>query len=401
MGARYGQSPETEQKYRKAVQACMSIMNLSLSVADIARMYSLDPQCLRGQLKRHYPEVIPRRNELRAMLGYPVSNHTRLHQSSMEKYAPAVKMLKETDLTVKEVAERCAVSFMGLQQHLTYYHKDVAELRLGKRVQALAGQVQMRQKDCNNRPTGPSATTRARYAQAVKMAGETDLPLTEIARLCGVASRGLQCFVQKWHRELMRKRQQRREEALLQRKEAAPPKVSKTDKVRELYAPAVEMIRKGRSLSEAAASLGASPGSLHAWLKLHYPDVLEASRNSMTRTPGGVVVKRATYKRYQIVAEYMAAHPADRTRDVAKRFGVPASSMQKVLSRVFPDIWKMHLESCSKERGRQQSVRRKTLRDAVAEYEAGGVAMEELARRCGVSIKTFQRWKKVFKDGAE
>ena len=72
------------------------------------------------------------------MLGYAVLDQSRLHQSSMEKYVPAVKMLKETDLTVKEVAERCGVTYLGLQQHLIYYHKDVAELRLGKRMQALS-----------------------------------------------------------------------------------------------------------------------------------------------------------------------------------------------------------------------------------------------------------------------
>lgn len=260
MGARYGQSPETEQKYREAVQACMSILNLSLNVADIARMYHLDPQCLRGQLKRHYPEVIPRRNELRAMLGYAVLDQSRLHQSSMEKYVPAVKMLKETDLTVKEVAERCGVTYLGLQQHLIYYHKDVAELRLGKRMQALAGSVAVGGKDCNNRPVGPSATMQARYAPAIKMARETDLPLTEIAQRCGVEPRGLQCYVQKWHRDLMEERQRKREEALLQRKEAARPKVSRAEIVRVQYTPTVDMIRGGMSLSEAASAVNTSPG---------------------------------------------------------------------------------------------------------------------------------------------
>lgn len=210
MGARYGQSPETEQKYREAVQACMSILNLSLNVADIARMYGLDPQCLRGQLKRHYPDIIPRRNELRAKLGYAVSDQGRLHQSAMEKYLPAVNMLRETDLTVKEVAERCGVSMHGLQQHLLYYHKDVAEMRLGKRVQVLAGPVSAGGKDCNNRQVGPSVTMRERYAPAIRMAEETDLPLTEIARRCNVEPRGLQVFVQKWHRDLMEERQRRR-----------------------------------------------------------------------------------------------------------------------------------------------------------------------------------------------
>ena len=398
MGARYGQSPETEQKYREAVQACMSIMNLSLNVADIARMYSLDPQCLRGQLKRHYPEVIPRRNELRAMLGYAVLDQSRLHQSSMEKYVPAVKMLKETDLTVKEVAERCGVTYLGLQQHLIYYHKDVAELRLGKRMQALSGPVSVGEKDCNNRPVGPSATMQARYAPAIKMAEETDLPLTEIALRCGVEPRGLQGYVQKWHRDLMEERQRKREEALLQRKEAAQPKVSRAEIVRVQYTPTVDMIRSGMSLSEAASAVGTSPDNLRSWLKSHYPEVLDISRNGMTKTPEGVTMKRATYERYVVIAQYMAEHPGEGSVDVAKRFGVPVSSMNKVLARCFSDVWGKHLEACSREREHRQAEHREALRQALAEYDAGGVTMAELARRCGVTVKTFKWWRKRLKD---
>ena len=398
MGARYGQSPETEQKYREAVQACMSIMNLSLNVADIARMYSLDPQCLRGQLKRHYPEVIPRRNELRAMLGYAVLDQSRLHQSSMEKYVPAVKMLKETDLTVKEVAERCGVTYLGLQQHLIYYHKDVAELRLGKRLQALSGPVPVGEKDCNNRPVGPSATMQARYAPAIKMARETDLPLTEIALRCGVEPRGLQGYVQKWHRDLMEERQRKREEALLQRKEAVRPKVSRAEIVRVQYTPTVDMIRGGMSLSEAASAVGTSPDNLRSWLKSHYPEVLDISRNGMTKTPEGVTMKRATYERYVVIAQYMAEHPGEGSVDVAKRFGVPVSSMNKVLARCFSDVWGKHLEACSREREHRQAEHREALRQAMAEYDAGGVTMAELARRCGVTVKTFKWWRKIIKE---
>ncbi|MBQ6198845.1 MAG: hypothetical protein IJQ61_01070 [Bacteroidales bacterium] len=398
MGARYGQSPETEQKYREAVQACMSILNLPLNVADIARMYNLDPQCLRGQLKRHYPDVIPKRNELRAKLGYVVFDQSRLHQSSMEKYVPAVKMLKETDLTVKEVAERCGVTYLGLQQHLIYYHKEVAELRLGKRMQALSGSVAVGGKDCNNRPVGPSATMQARYAPAIRMAQETDLPLTEIARRCGVEPRGLQGYFQKWHRDLMEERQRKREEALLQRKEAARPKVSRAEIVSVQYAPTVDMIRNGMSLSEAAVAVNTSPGNLRSWLKSHYPEVLDISCNGMIKTPEGVKMKRATYEQYKVIAQYMAEHPLERSKDVAKRFGVPDSSLHKVLSRSFPDIWEKHLEACSREREHRQAEYREALRQAMTEYDAGGVTMAELARRCGVTVKTFKWWRKIIKE---
>ena len=109
-------------------------------------------------------------------------------------------------------------------------------------------------------------------------------------------------------------------------------------------------------------------------------------------------MKRATYEQYKVIAQYMAEHPLERSKDVAKRFGVPESSMQKVLARSFADVWEKHLETCSRERDRQQTGHRETMRQAVAEYEAGGVTLAELARRCGVTVKTFKWWRKIIKE---
>ena len=118
----------------------------------------------------------------------------------------------------------------------------------------------------------------------------------------------------------------------------------------------------------------------------------------MIKTPGGVVVKRATYERYKVLAQYMAEHPGERTEDIARRFGVPASSMHKVLSRCFHDVWEKHLASCSKERELQQAEHRETLRRAMTEYDAGGVTMAEIARRYGITVKTFKRWRKILQE---
>ena len=42
LGERYGQSPESRSKYRDAIISCSSIEYLGMSIAEIARMHSVD-----------------------------------------------------------------------------------------------------------------------------------------------------------------------------------------------------------------------------------------------------------------------------------------------------------------------------------------------------------------------
>ena len=112
--ARYGQHPETEARYRDAIAACQNIENLPLSVSEIARMYGLAPECLRNQLKRHFPHVIPQRDKLRLALGISVAVNRGLKKTTIAKYADAVKMLRDSTVTVREAARKCDVSYYAL-----------------------------------------------------------------------------------------------------------------------------------------------------------------------------------------------------------------------------------------------------------------------------------------------
>lgn len=132
LGERYGQSPEAQAKYGEAIMACSSIEHLGMTVAEIARLYGVDTESLRNQLKRHFPNVIPLRDKLRGLMGYRVHPRAGLQPVTTERYAQAVEKLWDTDMTVKEVASQCGVSYQGLQQYLLFYHKDIAEKRQGR-----------------------------------------------------------------------------------------------------------------------------------------------------------------------------------------------------------------------------------------------------------------------------
>lgn len=182
----------------------------------------MKPECLRNQLKRHFPDVIPNRDKLRRQLGLAKQPIRGLKPSTTAKYAPAIAMLRETDLTVKEVAEKCKVSFYGLQQHLLFYHKDVAEKRLAQRTQALSKTLRRGDKDSCNRTVGSRSEAEALYADAIELYRTTSRTATDIAVELGFNPHNLISYIQRWYREDMtihqKLRQEQAEERRMQRK---------------------------------------------------------------------------------------------------------------------------------------------------------------------------------------
>jgi len=342
--ASYGQHPETERKYRPAIEACQSIQYLSLTVSEIARLYGLEPECLRIQLKRHFPEILSARNELRARLGYRESGNVGLKAKTAEKYAPAIALLRDTGLTVREAAARTGVSYQGLQQHLLFHHKDLAESRMLARTDALLRPVEAGGVAACGGVRAPRPEAQALYAPAVELFRTSDLPLTEIARRCGVSAHNLSSYMRKWHQKELVQRREAREAAVAARREEQAERVdrSRAALARERYEPAVEMLRERKSLTETARALGLDLSNLSAWMKRNRPEVLEQARAGMMVAPSGALVLRTKYERYAPVAAYIAAHPAEPTASVACRFGVPASTLVKTMARVFPEAWSRH-----------------------------------------------------------
>ena len=209
--AHYGQHPETEAKYRDAILACHSILHIGLTVGEIARTYGLRPEGLRGQLKRHFPHLLPARDQLRFRLGYTRRVRLGVQENTAKKYARAVAMLRNSTLTVRAVAEECGVSYGSLQQHLLFYHKDIAESRLLRRTDALNKEIV--QGECSPRGgvRAPRPEAVAYYAPAVELYRTTDLSVPEIARRCGIPAHNLAVYLRKWYAADVQARRERRE----------------------------------------------------------------------------------------------------------------------------------------------------------------------------------------------
>lgn len=115
-----GQRPETREKYRNAIEACDSEKYIHLNISQIAYIFHLNPTALANQLRAHYPDIIPRRESERLKRGIADNLHRGVRKVSDEVYKEAVRLLRDSDYTIEEVAELCNVSYSGLRQHILF-----------------------------------------------------------------------------------------------------------------------------------------------------------------------------------------------------------------------------------------------------------------------------------------
>lgn len=377
--ARYGQRPETEAVYRDAIQACQSIENLQLTITEIARMHGVKPECLRNQLKRHFPEVIQQREQLRDALGYSVPGNRGLKVATVKKYAPAIELLRDATLTVREVAQRCGVSYLGLQQHLIFYHKDIADSRMLFRTDALLKPVKERKESAIGGVRSPRPETVAHFASALELYRTSALTLPEISERCHVNERAFASYLKNWYPEERERRKQERERKLKEKKEAEKnrPDRSGITVARKLYTPAITLLQQGKTLSEVARELGVDLSNLSGWLRRNHPEVLEQCDAGMMVLPSGRKVCRRTWKRFEPVAEYMSSHPSKTTVYVASKFSVPLSSVGKHISTHYPEIWERHCKACAAKAAKERERRKKEKEARVADVSAANNAVAQ------------------------
>ena len=274
LGGRYGQRDKTRERYAEAIQACGSIGFLDLTVGEIAKMFGHTDPCLRNQLKRHFPEMLAQRERIRVQLGLNKQPLRGVSASTEAKYAPAIELLRTTDMTIREVAERCGLSIIGLQQHVLFHHRDLAQQRLAKRIEALDKPRSTDGMSGTGRPNRPRQATAELYAEAVEMYRTTDLTVAEIALKCNVMTHNFQCYLQRWCRSDIAVREKlRREKLERQRKErAAMEDRSRTTVAQRKYTPALKLIKEGTTYREAAEKLGVNMDSLSRWVRKYHPE---------------------------------------------------------------------------------------------------------------------------------
>lgn len=330
-----GQTSTAHAKYREAVAACDDEDYLELNVSQIARRFGLDGTGLANQLRRHYPDILERREQERRRRGLADNQQRGVRPWCRERYAGAVELLRTTEMTVPEAAEACGVPAHGLSQHLLFYHHDLQDRRFGLREQA-KGRKRKGRMTGNGQRHESKPEFRERYREAVRLYRQTPLTVREIADKLGMNRHTLAGYLQTWCRET----------AFERRGAEYSEKANISDTKHYLrstaakYAPAIERLRRSDlPTSKVAAEFGLHPDVFRQYLKEHEPELYV--RRGMMRSAGGRAVSRRSMEKYAEAVRLYETTDED-LQTIAQRLGLVYNSLGGFMRRHFPELLARH-----------------------------------------------------------
>ena len=340
MKQRRGQRPRTHIKYREAVAACDSMEYIEYNVSQIAREFGLSGTNLGRQLRTHYPEILEARERTRQRLGIDDGLPRGTRPWCRKQYAGAVELLRaDRYVTVQEAAERCNVSYTGLEQHLIFYHKELVENRIKIRERAVGKQ---RKGEITGSGTlhAPSPETVAKYADALHLYRTTPMSARKIAGETGVSVKGFYGYLQTWHKDLVCKRKD------IPYEEGKPVDWSSVRRYNPAtsakYADAIARLKEGGlTTAKVAVEFGLQPECFRQYLKEHEPE-LHASLG-MKKTDNGTMVSHRSMERYK-EAIHVYETTTESVKSIARRFGLNDCSLGQFIRRHFPEMVAKHKE---------------------------------------------------------
>ena len=337
-----GQTPVAHAKYKDAIAACDNMNYIEYNVSQIARIFGVNPTGLGNQLRAHYPELIERRERERQRRGLADNQQRGVRSWCKEQYAEAVQLLRTTEMTVAEVAERCGVSFTGLRQHIHFYCKDVAEMRRNLREQAKTQKRKGRVTGSGRRHE-PKPVTRERYQEAVRLYRDTPMTIKEICKTQGLNRYAFSSYLQTWHKEdvFARRGAEYHEGAnLSETKQYKRPTAAK-------YAEAIARLKKsGLPTAVVAAEFGLHPDCFRQYLREHEPE-LHARQGMMTAGNGRIVSRRTMEKYAEALRLYETTD--EPLISIARRLGLQYNSLGGFMRRNYPELIERHRRAVERE----------------------------------------------------
>lgn len=335
---RRGQCPETHAKYKEAIAACDSMDYIEYNVSQIAREFGLDGTNLGRQLRTHYPEVLEFRERSRQRLGLDDGLPRGTRPWCREQYAEAVELLRaDRYVTVQEAADRCNVSYSGLEQHLIFYHKELVDNRIKVRKKAVR---QQRKGKITGRGTlhTPKPETVEVYAEALHLYRTTPMSVRKIAKQIGVSLRGFYDYLQTWHKDLVCQRKG------IPYEEGKPVDWSSVRRYNPAtaakYADAIAKLKKGGlTTAKVAAEFGLHPECFRQYLKEHEPEL--HANLGMKKTENGGVMAPHSMEKYK-EALHLYATTTESVKSLARQFGFNDCSFGQFIRRQFPELHEQH-----------------------------------------------------------
>lgn len=330
---RKGQTTASHYKYKDAIAACDSQEYIEYNISQIARIFDVDCSSLASQLRRHYPEIVPRRESERRRMGITINLQYGARKWSKEGYAKAVEMLQTSDMTIEEVANACNVSYTGLREHIIAYYPQITSARETKRSNAV-GQKIRGKRNGNWAIHKPEDGSIKRYEEAIEMYRTTSLDVQDIARITSVDLGGFRYHLKTWYPELMVER--RGFDKTVDLSQTKRYKKSSAEK----YIKAIERLRDSDlPTAKVATEFGLNPETFRMYVREHYPE-LTAVRG-MTKACNGKTVSRCSAAKYA-EALHLYETTSEPLKSIAERLGLTYNSVGGFIRRNHPDAINKH-----------------------------------------------------------
>lgn len=330
---RRGQTTESHYKYRDAIAACDSIEYIEYNISQIARIFDVDCSSLATQLRKYYPEIVPRRELERQKMGIHVNLQYGARKWTKEAYKSAIEVLGSTDVTIEEAATQCNVSPDGLREHILAYYPQVTLQRQQKRTKAV-GQKIRGKRNGSWAIHEPQKDTIAKYESAIELYRNSSLSIEEIVAISEVNIGGFRYCLRTWYPELM-----------VQRRgfdEGVPFEQTKRYKktTAEKYADAIERLKKtDETTAKVAAEFELHPEVFRMYVKEHYPE-LTAVRGMIKAENGRTVSNRSVKKYAEALRLYEST--SESLKSIASRLGLIYNSLGGYIRRNHPEAIEKH-----------------------------------------------------------
>lgn len=341
------QSVRSHEKYGKAIAACDSLEFIELNVSQIAHMFNLSGTALTNYMRVHYEEIPVRREKIRQRLGLSDNIHHGVREVSESQYAEAVRLYRDTEMTLSEVAAQCQVSERGLSQHLRFYHKEVLDVKRGKRKEAQAVPKKARGALLGNgRRSQPSPMIERKYAEALALYRDTPMTMKAIVEKTGVSKEGFRFYLHKWHMPLVLAHSglpaDTPEGTDLRRARL------KMKSVAAKYAGVIESLKQNpRPLKSAATEYGFDTEVLRQYVHKHEPE-LAHKIGLITHNSEHKALIRSVNKYKEALQRY--ASTTDSLRSIAVQFGLNYKSLSGFVYRNGLDAAAAHKALVNKKR---------------------------------------------------
>lgn len=327
-----GQTTASHYKYKDAITACDSLEYIEYNISQIARIFDVNCSSLANQLRRHYPEIVPRRESERKRRGITINLQYGVREWSKEAYSKAVEMLQTSDMAIEEVADMCNVSYTGLREHIIAYHPQITATRKAKRDKA-AGQKIKGERNGNWAIHAPEPESIEKYKKAIELYHATSLDVKEIAHITSVDLGGLRYHLRTWHPELM-----------VQRRGFEGVELESTKRYKrstaEKYAQAIERLQTSDlPTAKVATEFDLNPETFRMYVKEHYPE-LTASRGMIKAGNGRTVSSRSAEKYAEALHAYMTT--SEPLKSIALRLGLTYNSLGGFIRRNYPEAIVKH-----------------------------------------------------------